>query len=429
MSILSKLTNEYVYRIAPDGQTVKAARALLEKGAFSQPQTSSDGTFLQAFCQGSEPKPYSVQVNLVHLDNPQAGCNCSSWKHPCKHVLGLLLLGVHSPELFQQGASTDADRPRQKKAPLVDTTARKSRADERRSPADLNESLLQSILADPEDDGPRLIYSDWLEDNGQAERAEFIRLQMELTRLDPSDARLKAMRAREKSLWAAHRDTWLQSLPPDLRKRDIRFHKGFLEELVGPPKVWLEHCESLFAQHPIYRLRLRGTVGRKEAGAVAVVPQLARVRRLVLAGCRLVEPSKTLEILFGTPFLSSLRGIDLSGGKLSWREIEALVASPVVGQVLELDLSENEIGPKGAETLAESASMKNLQELSLANNPLGDAGGRALARSGHLARLARLDLSGVTLGEGTRTMLRERFNGPVVLDQVRNSISRQRRLS
>ena len=41
-------------------------------------------------------------------------------------------------------------------------------------------SFMSDILADPEDDVPRLIYADWLEEtgspeDGQAERAEFIR--------------------------------------------------------------------------------------------------------------------------------------------------------------------------------------------------------------------------------------------------------------
>ena len=40
--------------------------------------------------------------------------------------------------------------------------------------------LLDAILADPADDAPRLVYADWLDENGQAERAEFIRLQVAL---------------------------------------------------------------------------------------------------------------------------------------------------------------------------------------------------------------------------------------------------------
>jgi uncharacterized protein (TIGR02996 family) len=39
----------------------------------------------------------------------------------------------------------------------------------------MTEDFLQAIIDAPEDDAPRLVYADWLEDNGQPERAEFIR--------------------------------------------------------------------------------------------------------------------------------------------------------------------------------------------------------------------------------------------------------------
>jgi len=40
---------------------------------------------------------------------------------------------------------------------------------------DTESALLAAVLANPDDDLPRLVYADWLEENGQAERAEFIR--------------------------------------------------------------------------------------------------------------------------------------------------------------------------------------------------------------------------------------------------------------
>lgn len=46
-------------------------------------------------------------------------------------------------------------------------------------------ALLAAILADPADDTARLVYADWLEENDQPERAEFIRVQVELARLEP----------------------------------------------------------------------------------------------------------------------------------------------------------------------------------------------------------------------------------------------------
>src|SRR5262245_37467835 len=39
------------------------------------------------------------------------------------------------------------------------------------------EALLAALAAEPDDDNARLVYADWLADNGQPERGEFIRLQ------------------------------------------------------------------------------------------------------------------------------------------------------------------------------------------------------------------------------------------------------------
>ena len=44
-------------------------------------------------------------------------------------------------------------------------------------------ALLAAVCANPEDDTPRLVYADWLEDHDLPERAEFIRVQCELARL------------------------------------------------------------------------------------------------------------------------------------------------------------------------------------------------------------------------------------------------------
>ena len=44
------------------------------------------------------------------------------------------------------------------------------------------DALLAAIHAAPEDDAPRLVYADWLEEHGEVERAEFIRIQIEMRR-------------------------------------------------------------------------------------------------------------------------------------------------------------------------------------------------------------------------------------------------------
>jgi uncharacterized protein (TIGR02996 family) len=48
-------------------------------------------------------------------------------------------------------------------------------------------ALYRGILATPHADLPRLVYADWLEEHGRAERAEFIRVQIELANSTPAD--------------------------------------------------------------------------------------------------------------------------------------------------------------------------------------------------------------------------------------------------
>ena len=44
------------------------------------------------------------------------------------------------------------------------------------------DALLAAIAAHPDEDTPRLMYADWLDEHGQPVRAEFIRVQIELAR-------------------------------------------------------------------------------------------------------------------------------------------------------------------------------------------------------------------------------------------------------
>lgn len=44
---------------------------------------------------------------------------------------------------------------------------------EKRTMTPMERKLLDAILASPEDDAPRLIYADWLDEQGESDRAEF----------------------------------------------------------------------------------------------------------------------------------------------------------------------------------------------------------------------------------------------------------------
>jgi uncharacterized protein (TIGR02996 family) len=80
--------------------------------------------------------------------------------------------------------------------------------------------LLRAIVEDPSDDMPRLLLADVLEEVGEGQRAEFIRVGCELARLDATgyptaDAEMiYALRRRERELINLHGNTVLGELPP-----------------------------------------------------------------------------------------------------------------------------------------------------------------------------------------------------------------------
>jgi uncharacterized protein (TIGR02996 family) len=171
-------------------------------------------------------------------------------------------------------------------------------------------AFLNAILAHPEDDAVRLVYADWLEDRcglGDAARAEFIRTQIELSRL-PEDPRRPALEDREHELLAEHESQWLGDWPRSIPR--WRFERGFLAEIETDTVTLAEHGADLFARHPITRLILQpedaynpGPV--QQVGAAA---WLSRQGSLRLDGWYM--PVGNAEPVLASPHLAALTELD-----------------------------------------------------------------------------------------------------------------------
>src|SRR5579871_4463144 len=92
-----------------------------------------------------------------------------------------------------------------------------------------NDALLQAIVDDPDDDTIRLIYADWFDDNGEPERAEFIRAQCLLAKLAACDPRRQPLRDRSRFLLRQHGGGWIGPIGHWLRGG--AFRRGFLESV------------------------------------------------------------------------------------------------------------------------------------------------------------------------------------------------------
>jgi uncharacterized protein (TIGR02996 family) len=97
-----------------------------------------------------------------------------------------------------------------------------------------DQGLFQAILDNPDDDGVRLIYADYLDEHGEPQRADFIRVQIELALLPEDDPRRGDLEARERALLEEHEE-WLTPLD-DLAE----FTEGRLlisEHTLGPVAI------------------------------------------------------------------------------------------------------------------------------------------------------------------------------------------------
>src|SRR3954471_25092659 len=90
-------------------------------------------------------------------------------------------------------------------------------------PADA--AFLRAIRDRPDEDLPRLIYADYLDERGDP-RGEFIRLQIERPSLHFADPRRVELAERERELLRRHEDEWLGPLSAVVSSHEFR--RGFV---------------------------------------------------------------------------------------------------------------------------------------------------------------------------------------------------------
>src|SRR5262249_37700728 len=119
------------------------------------------------------------------------------------------------------------------------TRARPRGAPERGMPDD---AFLRAVRERPDDDGPRLVYADWLDGRGDP-RGDSIRARCEPPRLPADDERRPDLHARAEALLAAHEADWLG--PWADRLADWRFARGFLDWAAVETGPFLDHGAAL----------------------------------------------------------------------------------------------------------------------------------------------------------------------------------------
>ncbi|MGF1580896.1 MAG: TIGR02996 domain-containing protein [Gemmataceae bacterium] len=107
--------------------------------------------------------------------------------------------------------------------------------------------LLQTIYNDPDNDIPRLVFADWLEENGDPDWAEFIRVSCELERLNEADPTIElvALQKRQHSLQAKLRKLW--DTTRNKPNHNVNWDRGFLT-IEGKPERFSKEQARLWWQ-------------------------------------------------------------------------------------------------------------------------------------------------------------------------------------
>jgi uncharacterized protein (TIGR02996 family) len=276
-----------------------------------------------------------------------------------------------------------------------------------------DDGFLQAVREDPDDDGVRLVYADWLEERGEP-RGEFIRADCALGRLKADDPRRPALEERRRQLLAEHRDAWLGPL------RGLAyawaFRRGFVEEVTADAHHFLQQADAFFAA-PLRLVRLlhAGSIIQ----ALAECRHLRRLRALHLTDNNL--GNRGLSTLLASPYLDGLTTLRLGNNGLTDTGAVLLANAANLAGLAALNLSRNAIGDAGAEALAASVNLGALTSLHLGSNLIRDGGAHALATAPGLRRLTSLDLSNAPesffnrnqVGRKQRRELRQRYGAGV----------------
>src|SRR3954452_12765893 len=136
--------------------------------------------------------------------------------------------------------------------------------------------LLAAVLTAPDDDAPRLVYADWLDEHGRPERAAFIRLQVELARVPRHDPRREVLARKAGRLLDLHRGEWLAELPQIDGVSWGPFERGFVSSVRVRNIVRFDRVAGrMWASAPVQALEL-GDFGRM--GRIRAYSALRAVR-------------------------------------------------------------------------------------------------------------------------------------------------------
>jgi uncharacterized protein (TIGR02996 family) len=222
-----------------------------------------------------------------------------------------------------------------------------------------NPDLLAAVIADAEDDAPRLVYADWLDDHGDPHRAEFIRVQCGLAAGSPADPDYADLLERKAEVLPR---MWGRRLGPSApegisfhdnpyEERDdstARYHRGFpsfasephFDDLPDPADIrrFRDALPEMIATTTLRGLRFYG-VFSQNLHVILDSPAADRLSALAVDNvpADASRPVGTVGAIIASPCIHNLRWLELRSLHGS-ADAVALACAKGFGQLRRLDI-------------------------------------------------------------------------------------------
>jgi uncharacterized protein (TIGR02996 family) len=240
-------------------------------------------------------------------------------------------------------------------------------------------SLLDEVFANPADDGPRLVYADWLLEQPE----EIDRARGELIQIQIREGPNEELHTRAQELKSLYARGWFN----DVYVR--RWDRGF------PTSVWCNcfQLEQLNGQSRRAEMALVESMTIDDGG-VRVGQLLDALPLQSLSALELEDrwPLDAFASVVSSARFARLRSFSARGTKIDNEHVQVLAASSAMSGVTDLALDSNSITDVGARLIAGSPYLASVERLGLSRNYITEAGVAALAASPHLTKLRAIGL-------------------------------------
>ena len=265
--------------------------------------------------------------------------------------------------------------------------------------------FMQAIIADPDSDELRLVFSDWLEEHGNTDRAEFIRLQIDMAKISPWTCEYGQLRDQTAEIYQRNKETWKIGEP----FCGEYYRRGFVENVEFILSSNIDLIERAFERTPVRHLCVWCTD--------ETLPELAKRKILQrLRGVEFIYAQDNFKRYYDfvkSIHLKNLHTFSFRMTEINESLLEQLKSCSFASDLKTLRFQEDEFVDDIVSLLAECPEFSNIRELSITADPIiadeywdeyldsvmSAAEAEALADSLHLTALERIDLNGQLIGE------------------------------